>query len=288
MTIVRHLIIVGVAAALASAAGVASAQQAPTRAITNISGDLYRFQHNFHFSVFYVTDAGIIATDPISADAAEWLKAELQSRFDQPVKYLIYSHDHADHISGGEVFDNATVIAHAQAKADIVGEQRPTAVPSITFEDELTVELGGKTVELKFLGRNHSDNMIVMHFPAERTLFAVDFIPVKSVAFRDFTDGFVEEWIDSLKAVEAMDFDILAPGHGPMGGKGDVTAFREYMEDLYSQVLAAVRAGMTLEETQAAVDLSKYAEWGQYEAWAPMNIAGAYREISTYRVGNPG
>ena len=113
MTIVRHLMIAGVAAAFVGAAGLASAQQAPTRVITNIAGDLYRFQNNFHFSVFYVTDAGIIATDPISADAADWLKAELQSRFAQPVKYLIYSHDHADHISGGEVFENATVIAHA-------------------------------------------------------------------------------------------------------------------------------------------------------------------------------
>ena len=186
--------------------------KAPTRVITNIAGDLYRFQNNFHFSVFYVTDAGIIATDPISADAADWLKAELQSRFAQPVKYLIYSHDHADHISGGEVFENATVIAHAQAKADIVGEQRPTAVPDITFEDELTVELGGQTVELKFVGRNHSNNMIVMHFPAERTLFAVDFIPVKSVAFRDFTDGFVEEWIDSLKSRRGYGF--RRPGAG--------------------------------------------------------------------------
>ena len=118
------------------------------------------------------------------------------------------------------MFENATVIAHAQAKADIVGEQRPTAVPDITFEDELTVELGGQTVELKFVGRNHSDNMIVMHFPAERTLFAVDFIPVKSVAFRDFTDGFVEEWIDSLKAVEAMDFDVPGAGARTDGWQG--------------------------------------------------------------------
>ena len=46
----------------------------------------------------------------------------------------------------------------------------------------MTIELGGKTVELRYLGKNHSDNMIVMNFPAERTLYAVDFIPVKTVA----------------------------------------------------------------------------------------------------------
>ncbi len=113
-----------------------------------------------------VTPAGIIATDPIDADAARWLKAELKARFNKPVKYLIYSHDHADHSSGGEVFaDTAMVIAHENAKATIIGEKRPTAVPDVTFSDRMTIELGGKVVELIYVGRSHSDNLIVMHFP---------------------------------------------------------------------------------------------------------------------------
>ena len=73
------------------------------RSITNIAGDLYRFQNNFHFSVFLVTPDGIIVTDPINADAAKWLSTELKARFGVPIKYLIYSHDHRDHIAGGEV-----------------------------------------------------------------------------------------------------------------------------------------------------------------------------------------
>ena len=71
-------------AAIGLAAGSASAQQAPKRAITQITGDLYRFQNNFHFSVFLVTPAGVIATDPINADAVAWLKAEIAKRFGQP------------------------------------------------------------------------------------------------------------------------------------------------------------------------------------------------------------
>jgi len=162
-------------------------QQPPVREITRIAGDLYRFRNAGHFSVFLVTPAGIIATDPINAEAARWLKQELARRFNQPVKYLIYSHDHSDHISGGEVFaDTAVVTAHENAKEKIIGEKRPTAVPQIAFSDRMTIELGGKQVELIYVGRNHSDNSIVMHFPAERVLFAVDFIPVESLPFRDF------------------------------------------------------------------------------------------------------
>ena len=74
------------------------------RAITKIAGELYTFQNKFHFSVFLVTPDGIIVTDPINADTARWLKQELKTRFRVPVKYLIYSHDHRDHIAGGEVF----------------------------------------------------------------------------------------------------------------------------------------------------------------------------------------
>ena len=270
----------------AGLAATASAQDV-RREITNISGDLYRFQNNFHYSVFLVTGDGIIATDPINAEAAEWLKAELAERFDQPVRYLIYSHDHPDHSSGGEVFaDTAIVVAHENAKAVIIGENRPTAVPDVTFRDGMTIDLGGKSVELAYLGKNHSDNSIVMHFPDARTLFAVDFIPVRTLAFRDFGDAYIPEWIDSLVAVEGMDFDVLAPGHGPLGTPADVTAFRGYMEDLRAEVLAQLRAGRTLEETQQAVTLDAYKDWGQYEQWLPLNIAGMYQRLALNRRGN--
>ena len=89
-----------------SIAGIASAalaQDAPKRTITQISGDLYKFQNKFHNSVFLVTPDGVIVTDPINADAAKWLKAEIASRFGKPIRYVVYSHDHRDHIAGGEV-----------------------------------------------------------------------------------------------------------------------------------------------------------------------------------------
>ncbi|HEU0258217.1 MAG TPA: hypothetical protein VFR57_02210, partial [Burkholderiales bacterium] len=95
--------VLGIAALLAGAPW-AQSQQAPVREITKIAGEVYRFRHANHYSVFAVTPAGVIATDPINADAARWLEAEITQRFNQPVRYVVYSHDHADHIAGGEVF----------------------------------------------------------------------------------------------------------------------------------------------------------------------------------------
>lgn len=259
----------------------------PIREISKISGDVYRFRNNFHYSVFAVTKDGVIATDPINKGAAEWLKAELKTRFGATVKYLIYSHDHADHISGGEVFaDTAVVIAHENAKPQIVGEKRPTAVPQITFRDKLTVELGGTSVDLIYVGRNHSDNSIVLRFPAEKLIFAVDFIPVDSVAFRDFPDAYIADWIVGLKTVEAMEFDILAPGHGPLGNKESIRAYRGYMEDLRDQVLVLARQGKTLDEAKSLVNLEKYKNWGGFEQMSQLNIEGMYKYVQTNRRGN--
>ncbi len=267
-------------------AGVAAAQETK-RAITNIAGDLYRFQNNFHYAVFLVTPEGVIATDPINADAARWLKGEISKRFGQEVKYLVYSHDHVDHSAGGEVFaDTAVVVAHENAKATILGEKRPTAVPQVTFSDRMKIELGGKTVELTHVGRSHSDNMIVMRFPAERALFAVDFISVKRLAYMTLSDTYFPGWIDAIRKVELMDFDILVPGHGPMGVKADAADHRAYLEDLHGAVLAAARAGQSLPEMQKTITLDKYKDWGRYKEWRPLNIEGMLQRISLHRRGN--
>lgn len=257
------------------------------RSITKIAGDLYRFQNNFHYSVFLVTRDGIIATDPINADAAKWLKGELQSRFGVPVKYLIYSHDHRDHIAGGEVFaPQATVISHENARSAIVGEQRPTAIPDITFSDSMTLTLGGKTVELTYPGPSHSNNLIVMHFPEERAVYTVDFISVNRLPYMDLGDSYFPNWIDAVKKVEAMDFDILVPGHGPLGTKADATEHRQYLQALYDGVLDAARKGESLDEMKKNMTLDEFKQMGMYDKWRELNIEGMYRQVSLHRRGN--
>ncbi len=262
-------------------------QQAPVRGIERIAGDVYRFRDNYHYSVFMVTPESVIATDPINADAARWLKGEIARRFNKPVKYLIYSHDHADHIAGGEVFaDTATVLAHDNARAHIIGERRPTVAPDITFSDRLTLTLGGKVVELIHLGPNHSDNMIVMRFPAERILFAVDIVARNAIAYRDFPNVDIDGLIATLKRVEALDFDILAPGHGPLGTRADVAPHRRYIETLRARVLKHMRAGKTVGEIKSLVTMEEYESWEGYGRWRTLNVEGMVRHLKLYRRPN--
>jgi glyoxylase-like metal-dependent hydrolase (beta-lactamase superfamily II) len=260
------------------------AQDAPAREIIQVTGDLYRFRNNNHLSAFLVTPEGVIATDPINADAARWLKAELARRFGQPVRYLIYSHGHGDHVSGGEVFaDTAVIVAHERAAALLMRDSVPTALPQVTVQDRMTLELGGKKVELIYLGRNHTDNSIVVLFPAERAVYAVDFAPVYRLQYMEFPDGFLDDWPESLRSLQALDFDILVPGHGRLGDKSHVAADIRYLEDLRSAVATGIAAGLSDEALAAQVTLDAYRDWERYEEWRAPNVRGMARHLRRSR-----
>src|SRR5204862_6556582 len=138
-------------------------------------------------------------------------------------------------------------------------ETPSTALPLVTSASGSAIELGGTAVVLAYVGRNHSDSSIVMRFPKERLLLAVAFIPVESLAFRDFPDAYIQDWIDSLQRVEAMDFDVLVPGHGPLGRKEHVSMFREHMEELRDEVLRHAREGKSVDEVKQPAKMPKYA-----------------------------
>jgi glyoxylase-like metal-dependent hydrolase (beta-lactamase superfamily II) len=286
-----------VVAALAGAAMLAFAGSAiaqapqgppPQRALIKIADNLYRWQNVGHFGVVYVTPAGVIVGDTINAEGSRWLKDEIAKQFNQPVKYVILSHDHTDHTSGAEVFQQAgaLVVAHENFRKTVIDEKRQQAIPDITLTDQLNLYLGGKQVEIDYVGRNHSDNMLVVRFPAERVVWTVDWIPVKGLAFREMGESYFPDYFEGLKRVEAMDFDILAPGHGPMGVKADVALFRGYLEDLEREVMAGIRAKKPLEQIKSEVKLEKYKDWGAYQQFLPLNVEGMYRIIVSHRWPN--
>ena len=112
----------------------------PVWTISHINGGVYRASTNNHGTVFLVTPDGIVLADPLSLEFATWLKGEFETRFEVPVKYVVYSHYHWDHASGGEVFaDTAQFIGHANMMSylemppssttlqQVVGQYQPVA-----------------------------------------------------------------------------------------------------------------------------------------------------------------
>ena len=203
----------------------AGAAAAPPTATTKVDGtdNVYIFRYHGHQSMFIVTPAGVIATDPISLrrPAKPYIDA-IQAVTKAPIKYVIYSHSHFDHIAGGKPFKDlgATFVAHKNAKARIV-QLKPAdvVVPDQVVDRQEVIKLGGTTLELNYVGKNHSDSTLVMRLPKEKIIFTVDWIPIDGIQFRGMADTYLPETEDGLKKVIAMDWDRLIPGHPGPGGR---------------------------------------------------------------------
>jgi glyoxylase-like metal-dependent hydrolase (beta-lactamase superfamily II) len=212
-------------AILMMGAGAATAQNAPPVSTRKVDGteNVYVFRYGGHQSMFIVTSQGVIATDPISylRPAKPYIDA-IKAVTDKPIKYVIYSHHHYDHIAGGQPFKDlgATFIAHRRAKERLLELKKQNAlladvvIPDQVVDGKKAIKLGDTTLELIFVGRNHSDNSLVMQLPKEKLVFVVDFAPIETIQFRNIPDNASPlEYIDSLKKLAALDWDRMIPGH---------------------------------------------------------------------------
>jgi glyoxylase-like metal-dependent hydrolase (beta-lactamase superfamily II) len=269
-------------------AGSAAGQNPPQTSTKKVDGteNVYVFRYGGHQSIFIVTPQGVIATDPISylRPAKPYIDA-IRAVTDKPIKYVIYSHHHYDHIAGGKPFKDlgAAFIAHRRAKERLLELKKQGALnPDVVIPDQVvdgrkSITLGGTTLELVYVGRNHSDNSLVMRLPKEKLVFVVDFAPIESVQFRNIPDNASPvEYIDSLKKLAALDWERMIPGHpyagGRFGTKKDVQDDIAYLEELSAEVKKAADGGKCFDTAMKEIKLPKYEKWANYEASLPANV----------------
>src|SRR6185436_19595201 len=210
------------------------AQQRPPIETRKVDGtdNVYIFRNGNHQSIFVVTKDGVIATDPVAygrPNGGQQYVDENKKVTDKPIKFLVYSHHHFDHIAGGKAFKDAgaRIIAHKNATAHLKPLADPhTPLPDESIGNKKVIKLGGTTMELLFLGANHSDSNLVIRLPKEKIIFVVDTIPVGSFPGRGMIDFFPLETEAFITKVLALDWDRLIPGHpgapnGRLGTKED-------------------------------------------------------------------
>jgi glyoxylase-like metal-dependent hydrolase (beta-lactamase superfamily II) len=272
-------------ALLATSSALAQQPAAPTFATTQVEGtkNVYVFRYQNHQAMFVVTPAGVIATDPISygrPQAAKTYLEEIQKITKAPVKYLVYSHHHYDHIAGGKVFKDAgaTVIAHQRAKERLTAVKGlDVVVPDMGVGNKHVIQLGGTTLELHYVGRNHSDSSLVMLLPKEKIIFAVDFNSLGAVPSRlAVNDSYPQEWEASLKRTLALKWDRMIPGHpgpgGRLGTRTDMEQQLAFMTDLSAEVKKASDAGKCFSPADTELKLPKYATLQNYEQNLAWNV----------------
>src|SRR5262249_43130467 len=246
--------VTGLAAALIAAACATPAQaQQPQRPLfetTKVEGTegVYIFRNQGAQAMFIVTRDGVIATDPIAynkSNGGQNYVNEIRKVTDKPIKYLIYSHHHYDHIQGGNAFKaaGATIVAHKNVKDRLA----PLADPNTPLPDQLvtnsgrTIKLGGTTLQLKYMGRHHSDSALLMYLPQEKIIFVVDTIPVGSLPGRGMIDFYPLEAEKFIQNVLTMDWERLIPGHpgapnGRLGTRKDAEDQLQLLRDASAEM----------------------------------------------------
>ncbi|MGM0524696.1 MAG: MBL fold metallo-hydrolase [Pseudomonadota bacterium] len=264
--------------------GFISALAAAEYSIEKITGNIYRFSVDHYHSVFMVTEQGIFVTDPINAEAAKYLKTELSKRFDQPIRYLAYSHNHIDHTLGGEVIatDTTEVIAHQYADEDLRWTKAPTALPTLTFNDELTVKLGEQWVEMKYYGPNNGRGSVSMRFMPDNVLFVADWIVLGRMPYKTLPGYDIHGMIRSTQQIlNEKPFNRFVGAHADMGNRQDVERYLRYLEALYAQVRDGMLAGKSLQTLQQEIKLERFSDLKMYDEWLPQNIKGVYDTLNS-------
>jgi glyoxylase-like metal-dependent hydrolase (beta-lactamase superfamily II) len=262
------------------------------RGLQQIKGNLYRHTSGgglaVHSGLVLITQEGALVIDPASTCTATWLRDEIERRFGVSVAYVVYTHAHADHISGAQIFqkDGATVVANQRALEPIVGERIPTALPDRVFDRKMTITLGGETITLERVAPSHSDSMIMALFPAYKALQCTDVCESRSMPYNDFLDFYYDGWVDTLDWVLKQDVDVIDVGHYSPATKADIAAERAYMVDLHQQVLDLVRAGQSWDQLYRDVHFSDAVKkWTAFDTMHTLNVLGMYRWVSNHRRG---
>ena len=271
-----------------TAAALPALAQAPAPAplpyaTTKVPGtdNVYIFRYQGHQAMFVVTPDGVIATDPIGErrPAAAAYIAEIRKITQAPIRYVVYSHSHYDHIAGGKPFKDigATFVAHKNTKSVLEERKNPAVViPDLVVDDGGgKIELGGTTLELLYLGKNHGDNSLIMRLPKEKIIFVVNFVPLSGTQFRVMADTYVPEQEAAMKKLLTMDWDRMISGHPgangrQIGTKDDLKVDLDYVLDLSAAVKQAVDQGKSYAEAIRDIKLPKYENLPGYQA----NLAG--------------
>jgi glyoxylase-like metal-dependent hydrolase (beta-lactamase superfamily II) len=161
-----------------------------------------------------------------------------------------------------------------QAIADDSGRYIP--LPTLTFEDQLTLRYGGTEVQLLYYGPAHTFGDTLVYFPESKVLFAGDVAFFYSMPLA--AAGKIGSWLKVIDRVKEMDVELIIPGHGPIGGKQELEDEREYFEFVMEQTRGCFERGMSPEQAVREIDLGPYKDWLDAERIIA-NVGVAYREL---------
>lgn len=260
-------------------------------------------------SGFVIGDEGVAVIDSfVTATAAKELLAEIRKRTPLPIKFVVNTHYHADHVAGNGVFADAgaTVVAHRNVRTWIrtenlrlVGDKAPQDLktmieglekPSVVHTDGVNLYLGEREIHVRFFP-GHTGGDSVVFVPDANVAFGGDLLWRNSVP--NIVDGTTDAWIATLDALAKNHAQhTFVPGHGDVANARDVVAFRDYLaavRTLVADVQRQGKSGDALVEAVLPALKKDYAQWDFFAVLAEPNIRDIEAELNgKKRVPQPG
>jgi glyoxylase-like metal-dependent hydrolase (beta-lactamase superfamily II) len=210
--------------------------------VEEILDNLYWVTDGSYNTMFLVTDEGVVAVDAPPSIGQNYLKA-IAEVTDKPITHVIYSHAHLDHIGAAGMFPkNATYIAHEDTGLELQRAMSLASntsaippVPTVTFPNNYTLQVGNQTLDLDHYGENHMTGNLFIYAPNQKTLMLIDvvfpgWVPFAYLAIAQDVAGYIKAH-DTI--LSNYDFDTFIGGHlTRLGTRDDVVTQQEFISDL--------------------------------------------------------
>jgi quinoprotein relay system zinc metallohydrolase 2 len=225
------------------------------------------------------------------------LRAAIRSHTDLPVRYVVLTHVHPDHIFGAAAFrdDHPNFVGHAklpgalsqrgnyylrrlkEALGDVAAgsEIEP---PTLLVADRLDLDLGGRRLTLRAHGPAHTDNDLTVFDVNTRTLWLADLLFVDRIPV---IDGSIVGWLKELQELTLVPAERAVPGHGPpsVPWPGAAEPERRYLDTVARETRAAIKAGIGIADAYRHVANSERERWLLFDDYHPRNVTASYKEL---------
>jgi quinoprotein relay system zinc metallohydrolase 2 len=228
----------------------------------------------------------------------EALLAAVRARTDLPVRYVINTHKHPDHIFGNRAFQAEGVVFvgaarlpaalaesgdhYVAANRDLIGEALAAEVeivpPTLLVEDEMTLDLGGRVLKLRAWPAAHTGADLTAFDPATKTLFAGDLVFLEHAPA---LDGSIKGWLAAIEALAALEAERVVPGHGPASAPWPeaLEPERRYLTKIAEGVRELIAAGASIAEAPGKVAEDERDGWQLFDEFHARNVTAAFAEL---------
>ena len=233
-----------------------------------------------------VTSEGAIIVDDKLPTLYKDIVDKVKSVTPLPIKYVLNTHQHGDHTgSNAEFLKTAEILMHRNARSNMIKQNLP-GPGRIVYSDQQSVFIGDVEVQMRYMGRGHTDGDAVIYFPDLRIVHTGDLVVwgkrsqgTTLTPNMDYAagNGSGKEWVGTLDKILALDFDAAIPGHGPVLTKDQVRVFRNKMQTLNDRMTAFIKGGGRKPDIAAKVKLEDL-DW----PFPPEGLNGLYDELSKF------